>query len=358
MHQFDNVTLIFVVLTVVLVILLGVAILVVIDHKARIPGQFEDDPFSISGLRRSHPITAFFTMSILLLVIASLLFELSVALGAKFNLFEEKAKPKFVQALQEQRVTERNRHFHNEPEVDLVNLGKKPVCFYCHGDYPHSKERMVRTLLNMHTQFVGCLTCHNDPRKIDEKSLSYAWLNYTGIEVTGVPFGTDVDPDTGYLVDTDDLYSKIVVYSNENGEKKLLEIPETNVDVQEFLAHKEGLSDDDKNAVKKSFHKIVMPKGRFCTRCHTHEEDSYIPFRQLGFSDQRISDVTNLNIVGIVQKYRKFYLPKLFQTELSLPNIESMVGAGEDEEISIKEVVKDPKAWWRQTFDGNENNDN
>jgi len=356
MHQFGNATLIFVVLTVILVILLGIAILVIIDHKARIPGQFEDDPFSISGLRRSHPITSFFTLSILLLIIAGLLFELTVALGEKFHLFDEEEAPKFVQALKEQRVTERNRHFHNEPEVDLVNLGKKPVCFYCHGDYPHSKERMVRTLLNMHTQFVGCLTCHSDPRKVDESSLSFSWLNYTGIDVKGVPFGTEVDPETGYLIETDDFYSKIVVHGKVDGEKKLLEIPETNPEVQEFLAHIDELSDDDKNAVKKSFHKLVMPKGRFCSRCHASESESFIPFRQLGFSDQRISDVTNLNIVGIVQKYRKFYIPKLFQTELSLPDVESMVGAGK-EDAAIKEVVNDPKAWWRQTFDTNEKND-
>ena len=350
MLGFEDNSMIFIILTVILFMFLGIAILVVIDHKAKIPDHFHSDPFSIKGLRRDHPGIAFLTTIILLAIIASLVFELTVALGAHFGLFAEKEQPKLLQELKEQRVSERNRHFHNEPSVDLVNLGNKPVCFSCHGDYPHSKERMIRTLLNMHTQFVGCMTCHNDPRKIEEESLSFAWLNYSGIEVKGKPYGTDVDPDTGYLQETDDYYSKIVAYRKTANSKQLLEIPETDPKAQEYLAIKDKLSDSDRESVKKSFHKIVSPKGRFCSRCHTNEKDSYLPFRQLGFSEHRIDNVTNLNIIGIVQKYRKFYLPNLFQGDVALPKVESLVGS-DDGEGNVPETGEDPKAWWRRNFD-------
>ena len=349
MHGFENDSMIFIILTVVLFMFLGIAILVVIDHKAKIPGHFHDDAFSIIGLRRDHPVISFLTTIILFAVISSLIFELTVALSAHFGLFQKKEAPKLVQALQQQRVSESKRHFHNEPVQDLVNLGKKPVCFSCHGDYPHSKEPMIRTLLNMHTQFAGCMTCHNDPRKVDEKSLKFAWLNYSGITVKGKPYGTDVDPNTGYLIDTDDYYSKIVAYSGDVTEANLLEIPETNPEVQEFLAIRDKLSDVDKEAIKKQFHKKVSPKGRFCSRCHTDENESYLPFRQLGFSDSRVSAVTNLNIIGIVQKYRKFYLPNLFQKDGNLPKVESLLG--EEKTDKVKEVVEDPNSWWRRNFD-------
>lgn len=349
MHGFENGSIIFIILTVLLFMFLGIAILVIIDHKAKIPGQFHDDPFSIMGLRRDHPVISFLTTIILFAIISSLIFELTVTLGEHFGLFIEKEQPKLLQDLKEQRVTERNRHFHNEPVEDLINLGRKPVCFSCHGDFPHSKERMIRTLLNMHTQFIGCMTCHNDPRKIDEKSLSFDWLNYSGIEVKGKPYGIDVDPGSGYLQETDDFYSKIVTYSNTGDGKALLEITETDPKAQEYLAIKDKLSDTDREAVKKQFHKTVSPKGRFCTRCHTSESESYLPFRKLGFSEQRVLDVTNLNIIGIVQKYRKFYLPNLFQKNLSLPRVESLVGSEKSDKV--KEAVEDPKAWWRRTFD-------
>ena len=64
----------------------------------------------------------------------------------------------------------------------------------------------------MHTQFVGCMTCHIDPRIKSEESYKFRWLNYSGIEVTGVPYGTDINKKSGYLIDTDDYYSQIVIY--------------------------------------------------------------------------------------------------------------------------------------------------
>ncbi len=348
MGQVSPQLVIFIVLTVVLFVLLGIAMLVIIDHKAKIPGAFRNDPFSISGLRTGHPVISFLTTLILGSIILVLLFELTVALTGFLGLPRSAEQPKLLQELSEQRFTERMRHFHNEPEQDLVNLGKKSVCFYCHGDYSHSKQRMVRTLLNMHTQFIGCMTCHTDPRKAPEENYQFAWLNYSGIEVQGPHFGTSTNPDTGFLVDTDDYYSKIVVYDTSSGENELLEITEQSSDVQEFLAIREQLSDQDKDALKKRFHAMVSPKGRFCSRCHIAEDKSYLPFRELGFSDQRIDDVTNLNLVGIVDKYREFYLPRLFESGLSLPDSKTLIGEDQEMPTSDEEAAK-PRAWWRKS---------
>lgn len=318
MLGFENNATIFIVLTVVLFLFLGIAILVLVDHKARLPGEIHPNPFSIKGLRRrDHPFISFLTTIILFAIIASLIFELTVTVGAKLGIFVEEEAPKLMQELKAQRVTERNRHFHNEPVEDLINLGQKTVCVSCHGDFPHSKEPMIRTLMNMHTQFIGCMTCHNDSEKIEQESLSFSWLNFSSIEVTGQPYGIDVDANTGYLLETDDYYSKIVAYSNTENGKQLLEIPASDPKAQEFLAIKDQLSDADQEAVKNLFHKSASPQGRECSLCHTEEKDSYLPYRELGFSEQRISDLTNLNIIGIVEKYKKFYLPNLFKEQTS-----------------------------------------
>ncbi len=349
MHQISNELFFFIVLTVLLFVLLGIAMLVIIDHKAKIPDAFHNDPFSISGLRRGHPVISFLTTFILGTIILALLFEMTVTLADHLGFSRTSDdRPQLLKQLKEQRFTERMRHFHNEPEQDLVNLGKKQVCFYCHGDYPHSKQQMVRTLLNMHTQFIGCMTCHTDPRKVPEEQYRFKWLNYSGIDVTGPPFGTSNDADTGFLVETDDLYSKIVVYAGDGDEQRLLEITEDLDEVQEFLQIRESLSDQDREALKKRFHTLVSPKGRFCSRCHTQEQESFLPFRELGFSEQRLFDVTNLNLIGIVDKYREFYLPRLFDSELSLPDTQSLVGEQHKEEISNEETTK-PRAWWRKT---------
>ncbi len=315
MYESVDILTVFIVISVILFMLLGVAILVMIDHKARIPGEFHDDPFSISGLRREHPALGFLTALILAGVILSLLFEVSVAFGERLGFFKEKEKSELLQELKEHRFSEEMRHFHNLRKNDVINDGKKQACFYCHGDYPHSKTRMIRTLLNMHTQFIGCMTCHTDEEKIPENKYSFAWLNFSGIDVEGPYFGTSIDPDTGFLVTTDDYFSKIVVYADINNQRTLMEAIEDKPEVQEFLKIKDKLSDSDKEAIKKRIHKVVRRKGRFCDRCHAPEDKSFLPFRELGFSEQRIFDVTNLNILGVVKKYKQFYLPNLFRKE-------------------------------------------
>jgi hypothetical protein len=358
MHDAGTLTA-FIILTVLFFVLFGIALLVIVDHKAKIPGHFHSDPFSISGMRRGHPVISFLTALILGFIILALLFELAVASFELLGFSKQEDKPKLLQELKEQRFTERMRHFHNEPEEDLLTLGKKQVCFFCHGDFPHSKQRMVRTLLNMHTQFIGCMTCHTDPRKVPEEAYRFQWLNYSGIDVQGPPFGTSIQSETGFLVETDDYFSKIVIYDTRGEPERLLEITEELPEVQEFLAVRETLSDQDREALTKRFHALVSPKGRFCSRCHAPEQESFMPFRSLGFSERRVDDVTNLNIVGIVDRYRDFYLPRLFESDLSLPDSKALVGEDHETEVSSEEAEK-PRAWWRKSTQpsGGEHNDN
>lgn len=337
---------IFIILAVLLFMLLGTAIIVVIDHKSKIPGQFKHDPFSIIGMRRDHPGIAFLTATILLGIILSLIFEITVAVGEHFGLFAEEEQPELIKRLGEQRFTERMRHFHNVPKIDKVNLGKKTVCMHCHGDYPHSKEKMVRSLLNMHTQFIGCVTCHVDEKKLAKAELSFDWLNFSGIEVTGAPFGTDIDPGTGSLIETDDYYSKIVVYKQQGNGRELMEITEDKPEAREYIEIHEQLSEKDSEAIKKAFHKQIRPKGHLCTRCHVAEEKSFLPLRQLGFSDRRIDSITNLNIVGIVQKYKNFYMPNMFGRDAAAS--EGFTKQKVDTKNTVKSrSEKDPRAWWK-----------
>ncbi|MES0326590.1 MAG: hypothetical protein ABUK13_00220 [Gammaproteobacteria bacterium] len=350
MHTIPDSQIFFIVLTVLLVMVLGTVMVILIDHKSRIPGALQHSLFGIEGLHRKHPGISFLTTLILFAIIFSLLLVLGIVLGERTGLIgggHEEKKPELLEQIRKHRYSETQRHFHNVPTEDTINVGSKPVCFQCHGELPHSKTPMVRTLLNMHTQFIGCMTCHTDPRKIPEENYQYQWLNYSGIEVTGAPFGTDVNPETGYLVDTDDYYSKIVIYNKEVTTDALIEMTESNKDVIEFLAIKDQLSDQDKDAVKKQFHKQIMTKGRFCSRCHTKEEKSFVPFKKLGFSERRILDVTNLNIVGIVEKYKAFYMPNLFDVDSSLPDTKTMVGSEIGEtKIPSEELLKG-RSWWR-----------
>lgn len=337
-----------VVLLVLLFVLFMIALLVIVDHKARIPGPPRDDLVSIVGKRGSHPIWAWLTSSLLLwATIGVLLVSWVWSLVAKASPAVE--LPKIVSKLDAERRSERLKHFHNSPATDPWGPGKRPVCFYCHGDFPHSKKVMVRTLLNMHTQFIGCHTCHFDETKVPEETTRRRWLNYSGVTVTGKPFGLDVDPKSGDLLKTDDYFSKIVTYQIAGGEEKLLEITEDEGDAKEFLKVRDKLSELDRESVKKSFHKLINPVGRFCTRCHAKEQESFIPFRELGFSEKRIAAVTNVNIVGLVQKYREFYLPTMFEKGFSRTKQEALLGNEHELELT-EEMKRDPRTWWLNSF--------
>ena len=348
---------IFIALAVMMFVFFAIAILVIIDHKAKIPGVETDDLFSVTGIRRNHPIWAWMVSVFLWFIIASLLLIVSYTLLSHLFVKEEVAEDKsFLDKVSMQAEVERIRHFHNSPKEMAFRKGKQPVCFYCHGDYPHSSTPMVRTLLNMHTMYVGCMTCHASPKKIPEERMSFRWLNYSGIPTTGKPFGTEYDPVTGNLVDTDDQFSKIVpYYTTDDGKEELLEITEDAPEAQEFIAMRGQLNTQQQGAIKKRFHNIVNPKGRFCTRCHVPPEgkDALLPFDELGFSKERTRALTNLNIAGLVQKYKEFYMELVFLGNAPEDGKELL---GEDIEVpeGSAQMKDDPRSWWRANFGGEE----
>lgn len=350
MHEIVQIDSIFIALAVVMFVLLAIALLGVIDHKAKIPAGEKDDAFSVAGIRRDHPVWAWL-VSVLLWVIIAALAGASAYRMAGANVAEKEQKSLF-ESLDEDDLEEKVKHFHNSPSETPYSEGVQPICYTCHGEFPHSAKPMVRTLLNMHTQFVGCMTCHADAEEVPEAQMELRWLNYSGIEVSGPPFGTKNDPETGGLVQTDDYYSKIVPYRvMPDGREALLEITEKSEEAQEFLKVRNELNLKQQGAVKKMFHNIVNPVGRFCTRCHAPEEESFIPFRELGFSDDRVQALTNLNIVGIVQKYKEFYIPAIFHDGTEEADRETLVGEDVVVPAPSQEMKDDPRSWWREAYD-------
>ncbi|HFC53448.1 MAG TPA: hypothetical protein ENJ43_03340 [Gammaproteobacteria bacterium] len=352
MSQTVQLDAVFIALAVVLFVFFAIAVLIIIDHKAKIPGPETSDLFSVSGIRGNHPVWAWMVSFFLWFIIGSLLLIITYNMLKPLLVHEEEKDETFLGKVDAEARAERLRHFHNSPKEAPYSRGKQPVCYYCHGEFPHAQKPMVRTLLNMHTQFIGCMTCHTDSKKIPEGQLVLKWLNYSGIKTTGKPFGTDTDPVTGGLIETDDYFSKIVPYQKRaDGKETLLEITENSDEAREFIAVRGDLTTQQQGAIKKMFHTLVNPVGRFCTRCHAAEEESYIPFRKLGFSEKRITALTNLNIVGIVQKYKEFYIPTIFRGDMSQQEQEVLLGKDKPAPEVDEEMLDDPRSWWRKTYD-------
>jgi len=205
---------------------------------------------------------------------------------------------------------ESHRHFHNiaaEPPQLPENL--RPVCFICHSDLPHSKNKRTRALMNIHTQFFVCETCH-----IKEKpgtAIVYKWYNPLDANPPGPFYGTSYDPESGSLSLGKDLISKIAPYFKSEKDDKIWPAIQTQDAplARDFMKVRQQLNPQQREGIKNKFHENIKPKGHDCNNCHT--EKSILDFEQLGFVENRIANLKRLVVVDMIRKYDKWYLPEL-----------------------------------------------
>ena len=202
-----------------------------------------------------------------------------------------------------------HRHFHNIVSFPQPPENVRPVCYICHSDYPHSKKKKVRSLMNMHTQYFVCETCH-----IKEKEgakIVYKWYNPLNDNSKGPFFGTSYDPETGNIAKVDDLISKMAPYFKTGDNIELaIQLQDAPL-AKDYMKVRDQLTPEQRDGVKVKFHENIKPKGHDCQTCHAKE--SILNYKNLGFSENRTVDLEQLNIKGMITKYEEFYLPNLFQ---------------------------------------------
>ena len=225
------------------------------------------------------------------------------------RMFAEKETSLIIDEARRQQELELHRHFHHTVEYPTLPENERPVCFICHSDYPHSKNKKVRSILNMHTQFFVCESCH-----IKEKEgtgIFYKWYSPFEENPQGPFFGTSYDPETGNLVQVKDEFSKIAAYFR-TGIRLELAIQHQDAPLaRDFMKVRDKLTPEQREGVKNQFHQNIKPKGHDCKDCHSKQ--GILNFKRLGFSEKRTADLENLNITGMLTKYGQFYLPDLFK---------------------------------------------
>ena len=221
----------------------------------------------------------------------------------------ESQRSEILEDVRKHEEYEKHRHFHNVVEYPQLPENMRPVCYICHSNYPHSKNKKVRALLNMHTQFFVCETCHIEEKK--GKQIIYKWYTPFDENPEGPFFGTSYDPETGNLVDVEDNFSKIAPYFKQGDDlESALQIQDAPL-AQDYAKVKDKLTPEQRDNVKKKFHVNIKPKGHECKDCHAKR--GLLKFRDLGFAANRTVDLEQLNITGMVTKYEKFYIPNLFK---------------------------------------------
>ncbi|HFC52864.1 MAG TPA: hypothetical protein ENJ43_00320 [Gammaproteobacteria bacterium] len=200
-------------------------------------------------------------------------------------------------------------HFHHVGMTIEPDTGN--VCIKCHGAVPHDKAKAIRGFLNMHAFFLACEVCHIPPKEGQPK-WAFRWYQKSTGNVIANPPGlvtTEIDKYGNYG-------AKVAPGTlDDSGTFHLLNTQKERDFVDEYLQKKDLLGETEQSKMKKVIHRKVAEQPLLCEKCHTTEGKPYLPFAQLGYPPRRINALTSTEVVGMVKKYRKFYIPKFLLQE-------------------------------------------
>jgi hypothetical protein len=188
-------------------------------------------------------------------------------------------------------------NFHIIDEVLHQPEPFQPICLSCHGTFPHSKEKKVRSLLNFHTGFMACAVCHFREDSAD-KTFSFVWVD----RVTGIT-SRKVDGEYGKYP------AKIFPVKSTVENAEMIIHPVSEKSAREFLELKGQFTPDQIAQAKIKLHEQISQKPVFCGDCH--KKDGYLDFAKLGFTRNRVNHLVSSEVAGMIVKYDTFYLPEV-----------------------------------------------
>lgn len=202
------------------------------------------------------------------------------------------------------------RPFHLNEQSFITELKDESSCRVCHTLYPHSENQLVRALLNMHTGFMFCSVCH--VKRGNFSRLAYEWRDTENATFQGTPFGSYFNPRTSKAHQADHFISRIAAVAVENGSRRDLLGNQDAPRAKEFKLREKQLEPAEKTGRLAFFHREVEKKeiGAACNDCHS--AGSILNFEQLGFDRMKTDRLINLDIKGLVTKYKTFYFPQMF----------------------------------------------
>lgn len=223
--------------------------------------------------------------------------------------------------------------YHHDEKFVITLLEDISSCRVCHSLYPHSKNNKVRALVNMHTGFMVCEVCHLKKENIE--NVTYDWKDPEPFEFIGEPYGThsrressdkpvseslisrmlkifSSQDDSGETPKTVHLISRIAVFSEEKGEKKILMNTADNEKAREFKERGKNLDPLENKRDLEYFHRDTARKeiSVACNECHS--PDGMLDFEKLGFNAKKTKDLQYMNIKSLLTKYDTFIIPNLF----------------------------------------------
>jgi len=183
-----------------------------------------------------------------------------------------------------------------------VERDSRSYCMTCHGDIPHGKTLGKRAFWNMHSHFIGCETCH---------------MRLEGDRHTGV--FKWYDRKTGQIIDPPvvdaklvESTAKIIPFEHVSGELQRVDSSKRIKAAEDYVAREKDLTEEEKKEELDELHEILTDVPYQCDDCH-QTENPLLPYAALGYPQWRIDEIRSNEVVGVFDRYRKFYLPEFLE---------------------------------------------
>jgi hypothetical protein len=204
---------------------------------------------------------------------------------------EEKPVDKFSKSIAD--PINAKEHFHILDEAIYSDEENAPMCLQCHGNFCHAKSEELRSFYNMHSFYLACETCHI--REKEGEEITFKWFdNKVGHEVTE-------------LIGTQGNYGAKIVPIK--GGKRLDAFPKEAL-AREYMRLESTYSDEEKKKIQEELMAHISKEALTCKDCH--KKDGYINFSVIGYDPARINRLTRLEILQLIEEYKEFYLPTMF----------------------------------------------
>jgi len=194
-----------------------------------------------------------------------------------------------------------------------VQADNASMCVRCHGNVPHDKSKEVRSFLNMHAFYTACETCHIRPEKNAPK-WAFRWYDKdTGKQSANPTVLVEIEnmyahPEDPYYPTYGNYGAKIAPGIIDSNSFSFLKTQKDKAFVERYISEQDQLSEQQRSQMKKLVHKNINKKPIECNQCH-QEKSPYLPFASLGYPPRRVDELTKSSVVGMIDKYKEFYIP-------------------------------------------------
>jgi len=252
--------------------------------------------------RRNHPPASYLVGAVFIvlsaIVFVGIVHHLTISshgpqlLKPVMEMYFEREESEILAEARRQQSLKIHQIFHQDSEYPRLPEKMRPTCYICHSDFPHSKNRGVRSLLNMHTQFFACEACHIEAPEKGE--VIYKWYNPMETAPAGPFFGTRYDPETGLLAPVEDRFSKMAPFFKKDDRIESAIQTQDAPLARDYMRVRDRLTPEQRDGIKNKFHEHIKAQGHQCQACHA--SNSILDFSALGFTDKRAADLRNLKI--------------------------------------------------------------